>query len=66
MTTYNDKWTLERVYVYARGYYDGRSIGVSEFPFEDDTLRHYYNVGYDRGVTDFVYIDENEQDKECE
>ena len=49
-------------YWFARGYHDGRSIGV-----HDDALRNHiteecsaaYTRGYDTGVTDYCNLDIN-------
>ena len=46
---------MDEKYWYARGYYDGREIGVfslEEYP-QEDILRYAYKQGYDRGVADY-------------
>ena len=63
MSDYNDgKWTLDRVYYYARGYYDGRSIGVENKEDIPEQYYHEYNTGYECGVTDYCEIDNPEDE----
>jgi hypothetical protein len=50
--------TYEEKYWYARGYYDGRTIGVRDDLEEldgnkDAALRVAYKQGYDKGVADY-------------
>ena len=53
---------MNTTYWFARGYHDGRSIGV-----HDDALRNHiteecsdaYTRGYDTGVTDYCNLDIN-------
>ncbi len=47
-------------YVYARGYYDGRTKGWCDTPIEwmNDTEKHTYNEGFDKGVADYCEFDE--------
>jgi hypothetical protein len=49
-------------YVYARGYFDGRSNGVRETNLDWMTPEEVgiYSNGYDRGVTDYCELDEPE------
>lgn len=48
------------LYWYARGYYDGRSIGVGDEDLTEYTEadRQAYKDGYDRGVTDYCEYDD--------
>lgn len=50
-------------YVYARGYYDGRTHGYEESLQEwfTDEERSAYMEGYDRGVSDYCEFDEEKQ-----
>ena len=41
------------MYEYARGYFDGRSEGIYDNPYEDEEMHHRYKLGYDRGVADY-------------
>jgi len=43
----------DTLYAYARGYYDGRSIGVEACPFEYAPLALAYRQGYGVGVADY-------------
>lgn len=46
-------------YAFAKGYYDGRVVGIDMNPYEhEDESRHWYRVGYDAGVSDYCK-DEN-------
>ena len=51
----------ENQYWYARGYFDGRSVGVSDDELVDllegDEAKHSYNAGYDAGITDYCHFD---------
>ena len=49
---------MNTTYAYAIGYYDGRSEGVDNNPYEDRELRHSYRLGYDRGVSDYCHYEE--------
>lgn len=42
---------------YAVGYFEGRTLGFENTQFEDDVSRHYYRLGYDRGVADYCEFD---------
>lgn len=48
------------LYWYARGYFDGRSVGITDEDLTDyaDADRQAYKDGYDRGVTDYCELDE--------
>ena len=44
---------------YAKGYWDGRAEGTDTLSGdESDVYRHYYRRGYDRGVFDYIELDE--------
>lgn len=43
----------DKLYAYARGYYDGRSIGVENCPFEYWEYAALYRQGYEAGVADY-------------
>ena len=54
--------TDDKKYWYARGYYDGRTVGVSDDLKEldgdkDAANRAAYKQGYDCGVTDYCEMD---------
>ena len=42
-------------YIYARGYYDGRSRGDTDMDksWMTDEEQNIFNAGYDRGVSDY-------------
>jgi hypothetical protein len=46
---------------YALGYFDGRTHGMTNNPYDDDTQRYLYGQGYERGVSDYCDLDEGEQ-----
>jgi len=50
-------------YVYARGYFDGRTHGYEDSLQEwfTDEERGAYMEGYDRGVSDYCALDEGKQ-----
>ena len=53
----NETW-----YWYARGYYDGRTVGVADELEEldgnkDAALRVAYKRGYDKGVADYCEME---------
>lgn len=56
----------EKRYWYARGYYDGRTeAGQSRPAFISEEDKQSYVSGYNRGVIDFMTIqEENEQESE--
>ena len=47
-------------YVYAIGYYDGRSNKPYDSHFKDKCLKELYGLGFNAGLTDF-----NTRDKEA-
>ena len=50
----NENEILRQCYAYALGYYDGLSYGNEVTKDTVDALyRHYYKVGYERGVSDY-------------
>jgi hypothetical protein len=57
MSDNKEKWSRANAYCFALGYYNGRSKGVSDTENLPDDFRHYYNLGYDAGVTDYCDFD---------
>ena len=58
--------TLVAAQAYAKGYWDGRSIGVEKIPERfTDAQRHYYKLGYQKGVSDFCLFDEGQEGPEA-
>ena len=49
-------------YVYARGYFDGRTYGYEKTHQEwmTDEERQIYREAYERGVSDYCELDESE------
>ena len=45
------------MYEYARGYFDGRSEGIYNNPYDDKEMHHRYKLGYDRGVADYCHYE---------
>lgn len=45
------------MYEYARGYFDGRSEGIYDNPYEDKEMQHNYTLGYYRGVADYCHYE---------
>lgn len=43
----------KQMYFYAIGYYEGRALGYSNTEINGDAERHYYNIGYEKGVFDY-------------
>ena len=54
---------MSNEYLYALGYYDGRSYGDhSEWACENEFTRtHSYRQGYDSGVADYCLLDIEEE-----
>jgi hypothetical protein len=51
---------MNRKEAYALGYYYGRakgSYGYIDFDEMEDTIRHEFRLGYDRGVADYCEFD---------
>jgi hypothetical protein len=54
----------ENQYWYARGYFDGRSVGTVDeeiFDLLEGEARPAYKDGYDAGVTDYCYYDTEQE-----
>ena len=50
-------------YWYARGYYDGRAVGVYACPEGiADRYRRQYRLGYDTGVIEHAELDTERED----
>lgn len=56
----------DKAYWYARGYFDGRGVGEQARPDGlSEEYKQAYISGYNEGVTDFMTIqEENEQESE--
>jgi hypothetical protein len=50
------------LYAYTIGYFDGRSIGISNLP-ENEQMRFFYKLGYDFGITDYCELEIEEIQK---
>jgi hypothetical protein len=58
MKTYDDKWSYNRAYWFARGYHDARAIGIKDWEDSNPNETHYfYDKGFSVGVED-EYEDE--------
>lgn len=51
------------VTAYAQGYHHGRAEGVEKDMPEDEDCAFWYRLGYEQGVTDFIYLDEKETEE---
>ena len=57
---------MSEFYAYARGYYDGRTFGLEQNPWDSNSnpeLYATYRDGYDRGVSDYCR-EEHPEDEE--
>lgn len=47
------KIKTSELYAFAVGYYDARSKGNENCPFDLDHLKSMYNLGYEAGIHDY-------------
>jgi hypothetical protein len=57
MNPYSNKWTMDRVYWYARGYHDGRANGLENYYNMEEEYRYYYDKGFKDGGVDHIELD---------
>jgi len=59
--------TLQQCHAYAMGFNDGYHKGFrTDFPDANPQYKHYYNVGYDKGVADWAEHDAEEKAQQPE